>query len=150
AGGDRTLSFSRIAIRHSGKVTSTVPIFEPFDIEVQFSATTEMNGEIGIIVRTTEGVPLIRSSSSDNGTVSTFTAGQHRHVCHVAPNHLRAGRYSILVGSTCSHLRDLIEDAISFDIVETRPYSLGTLFNMPGFLHFDFKWTDLGRGTGAI
>jgi len=95
---------------------------------------------VGFSVRTSEGVVLYTSASDDDGSITSIRPGVVRMSCTMNPNYLKPGMYYLQIGNEVGTTQDFIEEAISFEIQPNRHYSQTSLYNLPGYLHFQYKW----------
>jgi len=139
--GDQQVRFTRIELRNAeGNLSSGFQVGEPVTIDFTLESDLEISGEIGYTVRTLDGISLWTSSSNDSGELLSIRPGEFRIRTKIDPNHLRPGKYVIQLGTTCLFCRDLIPEAIVFEVVPDRHYSGGSLYNLPGHLHFPYCW----------
>jgi lipopolysaccharide transport system ATP-binding protein len=140
-GGDQVVRFTEIRLTNSeGRTTGKFPVGEPIEIRLKLESDAALDGEVGYPVRTVEGVSLFTSSSNDGGRLLAIRPGAFELRTRMDPNFLRPGRYLIQVGTTCLTCRDLIAEAIGFEVVLDRHYCEGSLYKLPGNLHFPYAW----------
>jgi lipopolysaccharide transport system ATP-binding protein len=144
AHGDQQVRFTRIRVLDEyGAPTPQIGVGRPFTIELEVASELTVEGEVGLTLKTEEGLALFTTSSNDEGGVLNLAPGVCSFAVRIDPNYLRPGRYFVQIGTTCVTLRDLIEEAISVDIAADRHYSRNRLYSLPGTMHFPYTWTSL-------
>jgi len=149
AGGDQKIEFTEIILRNSkGEITNSFSPQEPIIITLKFlSHIYSDDFEIGYSVRTLDGVILFTSSSSDQRSLFRIDSGLYQIHSVIDPNYLKPGRYYLQVGITCGVLRDLIPEAIQFEVRSSELKSQSPLFSLPGYLYFEYSW-DIPKKIG--
>ena len=122
------------------KTTGKFQVGEAIEMRLQLESDISVLGEVGYTIKTMEGVSLFTSSSNDNGQLLEIKPGSFELHTRMEPNYLRPGQYLVQVGTTCLTCRDLLSEAISFEVVADRHYSDGGLYNLPGSFHFPYFW----------
>ncbi|HRU04358.1 MAG TPA: ABC transporter ATP-binding protein [Candidatus Brocadiia bacterium] len=142
---DGQVAFESIELRDSGgRPSAQFRLEEPILLRLTVNSRIEADIEVGYSIRTPEGVFLFTSSCSDSGELAHVKPGRHIFETWLSPNHLRSGRYVIQVGISC---REVIREAISFEILADRHYSASPLVDLPGHLHFPFIWRHEPEGA---
>jgi ABC-type polysaccharide/polyol phosphate transport system ATPase subunit len=126
----------------SGEVTYSFGLYEKMHITLLIESNVHCKDFIvGFSVRTLGDAILYTSASDDKGSFLCIRPGVFRVKCTISPNYLRPGYYSLQIGAVVGVTQDLLEDAARFEIIATRHYSKTSMYNLPGYLHFDYEWS---------
>jgi len=140
--GDQEVRFTSIRLcRPDGGTSGSFFVGEPIQLDIRFSSAVSGSGQIGYTISTFDGVDLFTSSTSDQGLMLDLTPGEYLISTRIAPNYLRPGKYVVRLGVTCRYVRDLIREAISFEVAEDRHYSKSLFYNLPGHMFFGYEWS---------
>jgi lipopolysaccharide transport system ATP-binding protein len=143
--GDQKVRFLEIQLRDSqGETCSAFRLGEPIEIHLKLESAIQVAGEVNYTIKTMDGLALFTSSSNDSGHLLDIEPGVFNLRARIDPNYLRPGPYLIQVSTICRTCRDLITEAIEFEVVRDRHYSSGSLYTLPGHLHFpSYRWESL-------
>jgi lipopolysaccharide transport system ATP-binding protein len=146
--GDQKVRFRQIRLSNSeGMTTGKFSVGEPICVTLRLESDISATGEVGYTLKTIEGMNLFTTSSNDSGALLRVQPSVFELRATMAPNYLRPGRYCIQVGTTWLTCRDLIAEAISFEVVADRHYCEGGLYSLPGSLFFPYTWELLSGVT---
>jgi len=143
-GGDQTIRFTSICLRNKdNEVTSKFSPGEAIFLEIGFESDLRADAlEIGFAVKIMEGAYLFVSSSSERSKFFPVKKGKYKVQTCISPNHLNPGNYFITLGTTYKVLRVFINEAIQFEIIDSRRSNDSILYRNPGYMNFDFIWSD--------
>ena len=143
-GGDQKIRITQVTLTNGkSQLKGSFSPGDKINIILQFESQIHSEDfEIGYSVRTLAGTILFTCSSSDHGTLLKVHPGSYRIQTTIEPNYLRPGKYYLQLGITCGILRDLIPEAIFFEITNAGVMSQSPLFGLPGHLYFEYHWKD--------
>jgi lipopolysaccharide transport system ATP-binding protein len=116
---------------------------EALAVVIEFESHTSLpQGVLGCQVRTSQGVPLFTSYSSDGGSIQEIRPGRHAWVCHIDLNPLMPGVYFLECGvaNRSVHVIDLKTDELSFEILDKPGFRRQPIEGRAGPLYLDFRW----------
>jgi lipopolysaccharide transport system ATP-binding protein len=141
AGGDRKIEFIQIELQNSNEeITASFPRLEPIMITLKFVSHIQSDEfEVGYSIKTVDGTVLFTSSTTDGGRFISIKDGEFLVQSLIQPNYLKPGTYAVQVGITCGQLRDLISEAIWFEILPKKEVE-GPILSLPGYFCFPYGW----------
>ena len=142
--GDGEIRFQSLRLFNKDQqATANLGFREPFEVEVAFQSNITAQVEVGLTIKTADGVSVLTTTNVDTAEHPTIQPGLYSTRVPIDPNILKPGRYYLLAGITAGVCQDLISEAASFDIIPSEQSSFQTVNRRPGLVEWPYQWKPL-------
>ncbi len=125
---DNELVITSAQVLSGGMVAATVPISEPFFVEIDYQVKQAVrDSTVWVILVNEMGTPVFTSLDTDSTDLGgkVREAGLYRSICEIPGFLLKPGRYIASVGAGIDRVKVLCshEDILQFEVSETAGFT---------------------------